>query len=296
MVLKSLDLLVVMVIVAAALLLHGLGVTGGPLVVVFGTLLALVLPGYALSAAMFGPRPILSAERAALSLGISLSVIILGGLVLDALPGGLDPQSWLLLLGGVTVAAASFALLRRTLTETPTEAELPEAESEFAATPKAQQRLSPTRAQVVKVVGVIQHTPLRPLLLSGLAVVVLAAGIAVAVTGAQRQQASAAVTQLWMLPDQTTRSKLDLGIHTEAEQPMEYRLALLINGTLYESWDPIHLGSTQTWETSVTIPSPPVADVVRVEVDLYRTDQPATIFRHVSVVLSGSTGTLPSSP
>ncbi len=117
MVRKSLDLLCIMLIVAVEFILVGAGITNSPVNVVFGVLLALVLPGYALSAAAFRMRSVRGVERAALTLGISLSVAVLGGLLLDALPGGLQIQSWLFLLGSVTVGAAAVALLRRLTTE-----------------------------------------------------------------------------------------------------------------------------------------------------------------------------------
>ena len=118
MVRKSLDLLGIMLIVAVEFMLVGAGITNSPVNVVFGVLLALVLPGYTLSAAAFRMRSVRGVERAALTLGISLSVATLGGLLLDALPGGLQTQSWLFLLGSVTVGAAAVALLRRVTIET----------------------------------------------------------------------------------------------------------------------------------------------------------------------------------
>ena len=114
MVRESLDLLCIMLIVAGEFILVGSGIASGPVNIVFGVLLALVLPGYALSAAVFRMRSVRTAERAALTLGISLSVAVLGGLVLDALPSGLETQTWLFLLGGVTVIASMIALWRRT--------------------------------------------------------------------------------------------------------------------------------------------------------------------------------------
>src|SRR5579859_3336673 len=67
-----------------------------------GTALALPLvfitPGYTLTAALFHRRSLDMAYRMLLSLGISVSIVIAGGLVLNALPGGLRPSSWSALL------------------------------------------------------------------------------------------------------------------------------------------------------------------------------------------------------
>ncbi|HEU4783249.1 MAG TPA: DUF1616 domain-containing protein [Ktedonobacterales bacterium] len=306
MVRESLDLLCIMLIVAGEFILVGSGIVSGPVNIVFGVLLALVLPGYALSAAVFRMRSVRTAERAALTLGISLSVAILGGLVLDALPGGLETQTWLFLLGGVTVTASVIALWRRTrhatamriLESRPIALTLTSAPREDAppdeATPQPPQ-LKLNRETAVYFLGVIQRVlrqalrrvPYRPILISGLAFAVFLTGIVIAVNGAIAQQTSGAVTQLWMLPDSKAPTTLRIGIHTEAAQPMEYRLALSINGTSYSSWDPIFLTSTDTWQVSVTMPAPAPGDAEQIEADLYRADHPDTILRHVSVTLSG---------
>ena len=297
MVRESLDLLCIMLIVAGEFILIGSGIASGPVNIVFGVLLALVLRGYALSAAVFRMRSVRTAERAALTLGISLSVAVLGGLVLDALPSGLETQTWLFLLGGVTVAASVIALWRRTrhatamriLESRPIALTVSSAPQEQASPEPPQLRLN--RETTVYLLGVgqqiLRRVPYRPMLISGLAFAVFLTGIVIAVNGAIAQQTSSPVTQLWMLPDKNAPTTLRLGIHTEAAQPMEYRLALSINGTSYSSWDPIFLTSTDTWEVSVTMPSPAPGDVEQVEADLYRADHPDTILRHVSIVLNG---------
>lgn len=317
MVRESLDLLCIMLIVAGEFILVGSGIASGPVNIVFGVLLALVLPGYALSAAVFRMRSVRTAERAALTLGISLSVAVLGGLVLDALPGGLETQTWLFLLGGVSVTASVIALWRRTrhatamriLESRPIELTLSSAPREDApqeeATPKPPW-LGLNRETAVYLLKmlrqalrqtyqrVLRRVPFRPILISGLAFAVFMTGIVIAVNGAVAQQTSGAVTQLWMLPDNNVPTTLHIGIHTEAAQPMEYRLALSINGTAYSSWDPIFLTSTDTWQVSVTMPSPAPGDAEQVEADLYRADHPNTILRHVSVTLSGGAAPPPT--
>ena len=312
MVRESLDLLCIMLIVAGEFILVGSGIASGPVNILFGVLLALVLPGYALSAAVFRMRSVRTAERAALTLGISLSVAVLGGLVLDALPGGLETQTWLFLLGGVTVVASVITLWRRTRHAAATRilephpialtlSAVPPEEAPPEEAPPEPPRLGVNRetaASILKMLQqvlrrlrrlqqVLRRVPYRPLLISGLAVAVFMTGIVIAVNGAIAQQKSVAVTQLWMLPDKNAPTTLNLGIHTEAAQPMEYRLALSINGTSYSSWDPIFLTSTDTWEVSVTMPAPAPGDVEQVEADLYRADHPDTILRHVSVTLNG---------
>jgi hypothetical protein len=322
MVRESLDLLCIMLIVAGEFILVGSGIASGPVNIVFGVLLALVLPGYALSAAVFRMRSVRTAERAALTLGISLSVAVLGGLVLDALPSGLETQTWLFLLGGVTVIASVIALWRRTrhatamrilesrpiaLTLSSSSApreDVPQEDAPQEDTPLEEATSKPpqlrlnreTAAYVLRIFQralnralnrVPRRVPYRAILISGLAFAVFMTGIVIAVNGAIAQETSGAVTQLWMLPDSKAPTTLHLGIHTESAQPMEYRLALSVNGVAYSSWGPIFLASTDTWEVSVTMPPPAPGDAEQVEADLYRADHPNTILRHVSVTLSG---------
>jgi hypothetical protein len=327
-----------MLIVAVEFILGGAGITNSPVNVVFGVLLALVLPGYALSAAAFRMRSVRGVERAALTLGISLSVAVLGGLLLDALPGGLQIQSWLFLLGSVTVGAAAVALLRRLTTEaTATTAEATattattaatattateaaenseDAENpvnpvslENAATPEKTasqwvtlpQRITPPLSQALRtwltlggLAYIIRGAPRRQILMLTLAVVILFGGIVIAVNGAKQAQTATAVTQLWLLPDKTAQSGVQLGVHTEAAQPMEYRITLSVNGVPLREWDSILLGSTDTWEAAIAVPSAAPGSAVKVEAALYREDQPNTVFRHVSITFSSSGVPLPS--
>lgn len=67
--------------------------------------LALFLPGYALSSAIFRRRAPAWVERIALALGLSLVVAALASLVLDGLPFGLTLHSWAIALALVTAAA-----------------------------------------------------------------------------------------------------------------------------------------------------------------------------------------------
>ncbi|HEY7294465.1 MAG TPA: DUF1616 domain-containing protein, partial [Dehalococcoidia bacterium] len=53
------------------------------------------------------------AERLALSVGLSLAVCVLSGLLLNLTPGGLSADAWVLTLGGITLLASAAALVRR---------------------------------------------------------------------------------------------------------------------------------------------------------------------------------------
>src|SRR5579859_6647639 len=84
---------------------------------VIGTILALPLvfiaPGYTLTAALFHRRSLDRAYRLLLSLGVSVSIVIAGGLLLNALPAGLRPSSWAGLLAFLTILLAALNIYLR---------------------------------------------------------------------------------------------------------------------------------------------------------------------------------------
>jgi uncharacterized membrane protein len=75
--------------------------------------LAVFLPGYAITAAAFGPQRLDPQRLAMLTLLCGLSLLCLGGIVLNFLPGGLRTVTWALLLLLVVFATARAAALRR---------------------------------------------------------------------------------------------------------------------------------------------------------------------------------------
>jgi uncharacterized membrane protein len=102
--------------IGSAMLLGGLLalVTGGPLRAAFGLALALLLPGYALTAAAFPRRKDLEPlERLALSFGLSVATAVLVGLGLSYSPWGATLLPILLSLALFVVAASATAYYRR---------------------------------------------------------------------------------------------------------------------------------------------------------------------------------------
>jgi uncharacterized membrane protein len=75
--------------------------------------LVLVLPGYVLTAAIFGRGAPDAPRLALLTLSLSLAVLVLGSLLLNYMPGGIRSLSWGILLVLVVVAAARMAAIRR---------------------------------------------------------------------------------------------------------------------------------------------------------------------------------------
>jgi hypothetical protein len=79
----------------------------------FAAPLALFLPGYGITAAIFARRRIEPRQFALFSLGLSLAVLALGALPLNYLPGGIRAGWWTLLLLLVVLGSCRAAALRR---------------------------------------------------------------------------------------------------------------------------------------------------------------------------------------
>jgi hypothetical protein len=80
---------------------------------VFGSVLVLFLPGYALIEALYPKRELDELIRFALSIGLSLAIVPLTGLVLNYTPFGIRLLPVAVSLAGLTVALMSVAVKRK---------------------------------------------------------------------------------------------------------------------------------------------------------------------------------------
>ena len=215
--------------------------------------LVLVLPGYALTSALFPNRSLGVPERLVFSLGLSLSIVILGGLALNWTPFGLRASSWAVLLSGITLGASAVALVRR----------------------QEQSMSAPGWLRV----GNVGFTLRRGLLL-GLAAAIVCGAVAVSIIGAERQS-YAGFTELWILPagGANAENAVRLGVSNMESTAREYRLDVNVDGKVVKEWSAIDLEPNKKWEATLVLL--PTGSVTRVEADLYRADAPTTIYRHV---------------
>lgn len=102
------------VLVAASLsfVIEITGLTVAPVRIPLGLISALVLPGYALSAAAFPPEQLRVGERVLLTLGLSLALGCVLTVALAAVKVRLTPTAWAMALYVVTVAAVAVAFAR----------------------------------------------------------------------------------------------------------------------------------------------------------------------------------------
>lgn len=224
--------------------------------------LVLVLPGYALSSALFiHSKSFGIVERFVLSLGLSIVIVILSGLVLNWMPFGLRSNSWAVLLSCITLGSCVVALIRR-----------------------REQNVSTSVWSGIRNFGFT----FRQRLLLGAAAIIIGAAVAVSIVGA-KEQSYAGFTQLWILPaSRADESKniVHLGVSNMESKAMQYRLAVDEDGKVIKEWLSINLNPNEKWEVTLVLPRSEHTATMRVEAMLYRSDAPNTIYRRVYLLLS----------
>lgn len=248
-------LLLVIVLAVAALAAGLLGVSFKPVQVPLALLLVLVLPGYALQAAMLPGRGINSVTHAVLTVGLSLAVSVLGGFVLNLTSIGLHAGSWAVFLGAVTLGASAAALWRGRSSDRPG----------FAWSETGIGR--------------------RQAVLMGLATVLAVAAFGVASRGAA--QPTSSFTQLWILPGATLNTA-QIGVISEETEVVTYRLQLEAGGQVLREWPAIRLAPGERWRAVAPVPATP--GVGPVTATLYRADRGNQPYRHVIWWRDGRSG------
>jgi uncharacterized membrane protein len=166
---------------------------------IFAVPLVAVLPGYSLTAALFAGRQIDWARRFLLTIGLSLSVSIVAGVVLNLFPFGLRSWSWTGALVIVTCAGCVVAAERR------------RGESAGPASPPARS---------------IPQVRVRDLGVVLAALVVFGGAIAYGRTPLAAKNASG-YSAVWLLPGfHGDRTTVRVGVTSAEKQARTYRLIL----------------------------------------------------------------------
>jgi len=243
------DLIVVACLSVATLSAAFLGLNMPVLRATLAAPLVFVLPGYALMKALLPDQPRRLAEQLLLSLGSSLAVAVLGGLILNLTPWGIRAESWAGLLCSVTLAACVVAAMRA------------RAALSYPAEPM---RLS-----------------LRPLqaMLVAVAVLLVFGTVWVARTPAP-QQSTQTYSLLWAVPASDSGSDgVRLGVES-GESDTSAFIVRVVEGTQQLEEFPIQLAPAQRWETELTLTG---AVVVGLEVQLSKTETPDVVYRRVAL-------------
>ena len=220
----SWDLLVVIALALSALAIGALARGPNPALTTVTLPLALLLPGYALVAALLPFGHLGFPERLALSLGVSIALAVLCGLLLHALRIPLGSASWRVLLSLVTLAAAGYALLRR-----------------------GRSALPPVPALAARM-----HFREALLLSAGALLIGLALGLGS--IGVARPP-SEPFTQFWALSGQAgDRVVVRVGLTNEEGLPVTYRIVIQAGDWLVAEWPSVSVRPRETWEAEATVP------------------------------------------
>jgi hypothetical protein len=254
---KAFDLVICSALAAVAMTLALLAPEIGPARALVALPLVLFIPGYAIVAAAFPSGRLGTTERMLFSLGASLALVALAGLLLHWTALGLRPAAWAVALGNITLVASLVALVRRW-----------QQPAGDALRPLALPRFGSaglTLAQAGQL---------------GLALLLVAGALLIARDGAIQQRATG-FTQLWVLPDSAAQiDSVRLGVSNREPGAIGYRLLVTASGTIIGSWPQITLGPNEQWEATVALPTDQPA-AVTVEAVLYRLDTPDTAYRRV---------------
>jgi len=234
-------------------------VPSGP--VWLGTILALplifVLPGYVLAEALFYRRKIAGSHRFVLTLGLSLVIVILSGLLLNLLAPGLQRMSWVICLSVWIVAGMLVVVVRR---------------GDIPGQPLRIRRLR------------LYEYVLCCLVLGGVIFALRYASEGVA------RQPHPGFTQLWMLPAEGSSCAVRLGIHSFELNTVAYHLAVTANDVAISTQIPSVLKVGEQIEQTVELPQTMHAGTINVRAQLYRLDKQGDVYRSVNIVLYRSNG------
>jgi uncharacterized membrane protein len=248
---KNLDLLVTAMVGLVSVVLGFNPIEFPPLNIGLGLSLALIFSGYAVVAAAFSRGAIGVPERVTLSVGLSIAISIVGGLLLNLTPWGIQRASWGILLGTITLVANLVAFVRRWRS---------------GALRQSHTFVKITRRQALS-----------------LATAVLIAGFALAISvmGAKEQHVSN-FTQLWITPANKAGEELvRIGISNQEQLTRNYRLQVTAQDNVVRVWPVIELAPGQKWEDTASLP--PTGVLGTVEAELYLADDLATAYRTVAL-------------
>ena len=243
-------------------------------------------------------RELDKAHRLTLSLGLSLTLDILGGFLLNMLPMGLRAQSWIALLSCLALIFAIATLYTRRGVmplERERQGALPVLGQQWMAAIE-QQETMPLGGQPIvrsgdrKGLAYMSRSRIWVGVRSGIvfafALTIVILSLLYATQGVA-EQPRPGFTQLWMLPlsNTTQNCAVNVGIRSFENGPATYHAVMTINGVQIMSWSALALAPNQVWERSIAI-TPTKTKNMLVKVILYMNDKPTVVYRAVHMTLN----------
>lgn len=256
---KNLDLLLALGIVVAnvvwaVLTMSANQATLSAISIILALPLVFIVPGYVLMETLFRPRSLETLQRIAFTLALSMAVVILSGFLLNQFQAGLRLFPWVIWLGLFSMLFTLLAYLRR--------------------------RKQPLVAQAQRF-----QVQISAIILFSLAILVVVLSVLYSVVGAE-QQSHPGFTNLSVLPAIKAGNTCAVSIHLQSFEltSVSYRVVITTNKTQTDSWARISLIPQQQWAQLEAIPVGTNTSLF-VLVQVYRLDQPQTVYRHVDVTL-----------
>jgi len=207
----------------------------------FGALMVLFLPGYAISRALLPQQD--HSMRLLVSLGVSVGIAILGGLVLHFTVWGLSTESWAVWLSSMTLLGCLGTLLYREglpADRTP----LPRLEWKIVAS------LALSTGLIVAAIWIARSSALR---------------------------AGTTFTQLWAIPESANGQYIvHIGVRNQETRAWSYELYIESRGRTLYDWPDVRLEPGEQWETTLVLEEMPAGPI---EILLFRADAPDRPYR-----------------
>jgi uncharacterized membrane protein len=246
---KIVKRLITILITAVLMLFILLDWKSSPVRVLFAITLVTILPGYALTAAIFTNTPLGTPEKFAFSCGFSLGTVSLGGVLLNYTHWGLQPASWVILLGGISLISSVIAIVRMQ-----------------------------DEGKIDLRVG---QMPFRPGQIVIMAVVAVAlGGVYLFARAGAENQSLPPTTRVWILWVDDSHTEVMLGIQNQERVPVQYQLNLNTLQGKIDEWNSIVLEPGAIWEVRYKIPAN-VAESDFIKATLYRANAPGKVYRQV---------------
>jgi hypothetical protein len=211
-----------------------------------GILMVLVLPGYTISSALFTfmSRP----ARILLSLGLSITIDVIGAMMLNLTPWGLQPFTWAVFLS-ITTLLGCLGLA-------------------FVVT------LDNDDAHSTTTIGK-SSSPLFFVIAAALVFVSIFIARSISSGG------STDFTQLWATPvSDASQDAVSLGIRNLTQVEQHFSLFVEIKGIRVAEWSDIVLEPDETWTSTAPLDEKPTDTI---QVSLYKLDEPGQVYRFVTL-------------
>ncbi len=250
---RNLDLWITVVLAATGAAAQ-FGPMPQPIIGIYGLLLALFCPSYALVAALFPGRSPGLPERLATGIGLALSTAILIAAIFNWSPWGLETGVWAFMFFGITVVASMVALARR---------------------------LRPTAEGAAN--HLIGQLRVDQLALLGAATLITVSAV-VLVRTPRPVTGVLGYTMLWMVPQESPdEGFVRLGLSSSELNETQYRLIVTFNGRTLHDLADITLKPGETWERQLELPADQPHGTI--EAKLYRQSTPDLVYRYVTLYI-----------